>query len=269
MSEPHRPDATAPVPLAPAPIGHPSTGGVALPRAAVTPVSGNPRTGTDGRDVLIGTDDHDSLFGSDGNDVLFGFDGDDLLDGGFGPDGISGGAGGDQAIGGTGGDDVFGDDGDDFLVGEEGRDTLAGGNGNDILFGDRAIMTATGPEPAGAVAGIPGTFQPVDPAADNDFLLGGDGDDVLAGGGGTDILSGGDGEDVFVLGTGHGGDLIADRAFGDRLDVRRLGVTGFGQIEAVARQEDEDLRLDFGNGDDWRLEGASLSDLGPEDFIFV
>jgi len=268
MSEPARRDPTAPVPQAVASADNPPTGAVAVPGNAVTPVSGNPRNGTDGRDVLIGTDGYDSLFGFDGNDVLFGFDGDDLLEGGFGPDGISGGAGDDQAIGGTGGDDVFGDEGDDVLVGEDGRDTLAGGNGNDVLFGDGAIMTVTGPEPTGA-AGIPGAFQSVDPTAHNDLLLGGDGADVLAGGIGTDILSGGDGDDVFVLGTGHGGDLIVDRAPGDRLDVRRLGVTGFERIEAAARQEDEDLRLDFGDGDDWLLEGVRLSDLGPDDFVFA
>ena len=86
-------------------------------------------------------------------------------------------------------DPIWGTGSDDILTGGDGDDLLNGLKGNDILNG----------------------------GAGDDILNGGDGYDILNGGTGNDILNGGDGhKDRYEFETGHGQDVINDRAYDSR-----------------------------------------------------
>ncbi|ORF02841.1 calcium-binding protein [Snodgrassella alvi] len=119
----------------------------------------------------------DPIWGKGSDDILTGGDGDDILYGLNGNDILNGGAGVDILDGGNGNDILNGGDGDDILWGGYGNDILNGGAGDDILNGESGY-------------------------------------DILNGGTGNDILIGGDGQkDRYEFETGHGQDVINDRAY--------------------------------------------------------
>ena len=184
--------------------------------------------GEDGDDFMLGGRDFDVLSGGAGNDRQYGGIGDDFLDGGMGND---------RLFGGRDFDRLRGREGDDFLTGEIGDDFLAGGSGNDRLFGGR----------------------------DFDILRGQTGDDLLDGGLGSDTLTGGAGADTFVIRAGDGDDTITDF---NALDDRLL-ISGFGPsvdtlaevLVAIVTPVGAELVIDFGQGDQLTLVGASIGDL--------
>ena len=119
----------------------------------------------------------DPIWGKSGDDILTGGDGDDILYGLAGNDILNGEVGVDILDGGAG---------DDILNGGAGDDILWGGYGDDILYG----------------------------GAGDDILNGGSGYNILNGGTGNDILNGNDGyKDRYEFETGHGQDVINDRAY--------------------------------------------------------
>lgn len=100
--------------------------------------------------------------------------------------------------------------------------------------------------------------------AGDDQLSGAGGDDVLVGGAGRDVLNGGSGRDVFLYTAASDsyrtaqvshGDLIADfELYQDRIDVSKLGYTGFGD------GTDHTLKISY-NG---ALDRTYLKDLQPD-----
>jgi len=113
------------------------------------------------------------VMGTPGNDVLFGKDDDVKENTVYHPAGTAA----DQSL--SKGDVLLGFEGDDLLVGLLGIDLLDGGPGDDVIVG--------------------GTEQATLP--NQDFQLGGDGNDVnvWAGGDGSEVFVGGNGTDAIVF----------------------------------------------------------------------
>lgn len=158
--------------------------------------AGDTITGTDGTDIISGGDGDDDIYLGDGDDFNpeADFDFDAMIDkiladtptdaidelteasfwganGGAGDDYIDGGAGMDAITGGPGDDTLRGNLGTDLIVDSEGEDALYGGYGADILI----------------AVDEPDTDAPdlLDGGAQDDFLLGDDGD-TMTGGSGVD-----------------------------------------------------------------------------------
>lgn len=163
--------------------------------------------GTHAGDRLIGANETNHIFGGRGADAIFGRDGDDRL-------------GGNQ-----GNDRLFGNGGRDIMWGHHGADWMDGGSGADRLRGGLGADTLIGGIGADRLFGGPG----------DDRLFGGSGADSFVGGPGRDLIVGGSGSDVFVLDANLSGDLIRDfNPFeGDRLDVRRLGLTAAEALDSL------------------------------------
>lgn len=163
-----------------------------------------PVTGTEGDDTIIGTDGDDIVSGAGGDDNIYlgagndGFNTDEELDldalidkaladdpvgaaedlaeadffgadGGAGDDYIDGGAGNDGILGGAGDDTLRGGLGKDLLVDVEGENELYGGYGSDLLM----ALDASGTDAPDLLDG----------GAQNDDLLGDDGDTMTGGAG--------------------------------------------------------------------------------------
>jgi len=214
--------------------------------------------GQDGNDQMFGGAGNDYLRGDEGNDQLHGEDGDDLIEGGDGDDDLEGGSGNDQLYGGAGKDGFLEGDGDDFIDGGEGdqdwisywygngvnvnletgtatgqgNDTIvnieniSGSNGNDILTGNAEDNGILGQDGNDQLFGKGGNDY-LRGDGGNDILNGGDGDDLLQGGLGNDTLTGGAGADAFVIENGGGLDTITD--FSATLgDTIQLDAASFG-----------------------------------------
>jgi VCBS repeat-containing protein len=171
-------------------------------------------TGNSGDNLIVGFGaDNQTLLGLDGNDIMYGGDGNDNLIGGLGNDYVDGGAG----------NDVLDGAGD-----SAGLDTFAGGAGDDVYGvynsattitenvneGNDTVWTAVNYTLAnnvenlyvvGALTGIgnSGDNLIVGFGADNQTLLGLDGDDIMYGGDGNDNLIGGLGNDYVDGGAGN------------------------------------------------------------------
>ena len=150
------------------------------------------------------------MTGGTGNDGLYGGTGDDNLNGGDGRDFLAGGEGNDELRGGNLGDTLFGDEGADTLYGNGGWDRLYGGEGDDVvrggwgngsLYGDYGVDTLSGGQGDDYLSGYyRGTNAGIDEDDDGDLLFAGDGDDVTLMGN-NDYALGGSGNDTFETGT--------------------------------------------------------------------
>ncbi len=236
-------------------------------------------TGTPDKDKFKGTSANDFAEGFDGRDKLKGDDGNDTLKGGASRDKLNGQDGNDTLFGGTGRDFLRGNDGDDLLDGGDDNDSLDGGEGDDIIEGaggnDR-IKAGDGDDAANGGDGNDRLFG----RDGDDALLGGAGDDRLTGGKGNDRLSGGTGNDelygggdadVFVFNRGDDVDEIFDMDFDeDRIDLScsDFGIESFAQILAIASKDGKDVLLDFGNGDQLRIDKTDVDELTADAFIF-
>lgn len=180
-------------------------------------------------DNLSGEAGNDRLFGDDGSDSLSGGDGEDILEGGAGNDILNGGADRDVMRGNQDNDSLFGGGGDDRLLGGTGIDSLYGENGDDDLFGNGGNDYIQGD------AGI-------------DKIDGGRDDDRIDGGADNDFLFGGAGFDIFVFNDieDMGLDRIKDWQDGrDKIDVSDYGFTEFSQVQDLATDTNNGLRIRF------------------------
>ena len=224
---------------------------------------------------VAGTGD-DKVAGNDAANFLRGNHGDDSLAGGDGNDWLEGGPGADRLDGGDGGDGAYYYWSNAGVRVHLGVGTAAGGDaqgdtisGIEYLQGSTHGDTLTGNE-------------------DSNWLWGGDGDDHLAGLGGDDWLNGGAGDDVLLGGSGNDTFAFGDESNGE--DVIR----DFGDDRSSAGEQDMiELFRDFSfssltltaSGNDVVISGSdaagsihvtlenylldhTMSDLGPEDFLF-
>jgi Ca2+-binding RTX toxin-like protein len=201
----------------------------------------NPRTGTDGDDMLTGGAAGDDIAGGEGNDVLSGQGGDDCVEGENGNDTVNGGENADTLKGGDNSDTVNGGDGNDSAVnGGDGNDTLDGGDGNDEIGGGNGSDEAEG-----------GTNKDTITGGDKgDTLAGEDGDDTLKGEAGSDVLKGGANGDTIK--GGGGGDTIKGGDGGDTLEGGDNGDTlkgGDGKDTIKAGGGSDDIDADDGEKD--------------------
>jgi Ca2+-binding RTX toxin-like protein len=199
--------------------------------------------GGEGNDTLRGGREEDNISGDAGNDVIRGQRNGDTLDGGDGNDNVKGGGGNDLVIGGAG---------NDFLTGGTRRDTLEGGTGNDTLIGN--------------------SFDDLLDGGDgDDFLNAGGQNDTLIGGSGNDTLKSGGGSDTFVFDLGHEADLVLDLDLTrDTLEISLLLAAGRDAqaLEDAAERVGNDVRLDFGGGDEILFQGLGSTD-GLADVISI
>ena len=165
----------------------------------------------------------------DASVTLTGTGGDDILRGGAEDDTLSGGGGNDHLTGLQGDDTLEGGAGNDILVGWQGNDTIVGGAGDDKLAGD-------------AVGG----------------------DDRYADG----TPTGETDNDTFVFAPGDGNDTILDFTDGeDVIDLTAFtGISGFGDINA--RQDGNNVVIDFSGDNSVTLVNFDLDDLDAGDFVF-
>lgn len=186
-----------------------------------------------GSDNLYGGAQADWLAAGRGRDMIWAEAGNDKVHGGGGVDDISGGAGKDR---------IWGGSGDDWIYGGDQRDRLLGGNGDDYLLGGDG----------------------------NDRLNGGAGDDQIEGEKGSDTLTGGAGSDAFVFTnfrgpyyTPSGRDTVTDfdADEGDSLVLFLKGFSSVADIEAVARQDGDDLVIEFGRRDVLTLNDTTWKDV--------
>lgn len=152
-------------------------------------------------------------------------------------------------LAGSGGNDVsFGGAGDDMMGGGTGNDTLDGGDGNDFLAG----------------------------GGRDDTIDGGAGSDRINGGAGNDRMTGGTGSDRFIFTEFTSGerDTITDWTNGADIFVL-TGITNAPASGLQGRVDTLDITavaggVEFGfNGHTVFLQGASVGELGVEDFVFV
>ena len=147
---------------------------------------------------------------------------------------------------------------DDFVQGKGGRDILIGGDGWDVIDGGAGRDVIVGGEGADFLIG----------GAGRDKLFGGEGDDQLFGGAGRDKLWGGEGDDGFAISSGF--DRIMDFETGkDVIMVDADGFDDFDDILAAANDTRSGVRIDFGDGDILAVDGETVSNLSPDDFIFL
>ncbi|WP_374846761.1 calcium-binding protein [Brucella ciceri] len=261
-----------------------------------------------GADYLSGGVGNDQVHGDRGDDTLFGDAGDDWLSHVYaGYDRLDGGAGDDgfgvaNPYGNTVEGEIDGGDGQDRLVltlYDDGpvvfdamtgamadlsfvnieqfeveartgyNDTLRGGAGNDLLDGQGGDDLIEGRAGNDTLIGQAGS----------DHLDGGDGDDILNGGSysGTDVLTGGAGADAFVWADFYIGYSGVDRVTdfntkeGDVIHFDHAGfVYDYEDFVAASRDTADGVFFAIADRDDYGIliEGASLSDLSADDFVF-
>jgi Ca2+-binding RTX toxin-like protein len=139
-------------------------------------------------------------------ETIFGGPMDDSLTGGPNADVLSGGPGNDTLHGKAGADTLNGEDGDDTLEGGLNNDVLSGGEGTDTADYSERTQSITATMDGSANDGE--TAEADNVKADNEILLGGDGDDTLTGNIGENELNGGGGNDTLDPGRGAGDELI-------------------------------------------------------------
>ncbi|TCL09885.1 hemolysin type calcium-binding protein [Shimia isoporae] len=158
---------------------------------------------------------------------------------------------------------------DDSLVGEGGQDTIDGGIGDDVGIGGSlgdTIMGGTGNDELHGGAGPSGNSDIVSTydddglrydqygnllPEDDDYLLGGTGDDVMSGSAGHDSLDGGAGNDV--LNGGSGWDNLVGGTGNDTLN-------GGSDTDTLSGGSGEDV-LTGGSGNDVLFGGNDADDL--------
>lgn len=219
------------------------------------------------------------IFGLDGDDTLEGLDGDDLLIGGAGDDILNGGAGDDLISGDAGADRMTGGDGDDlYMVDHAGDEVIEDEDGG--FDGIQTILTSY--TLAAHVEALfymgSANFTGIG-NAQNNIIVGGDGDDDLTGGAGNDALYGGWGADILRGGTGEDAYFIEDETdqiielegegidqvvtvlssytLGDNLE--QLAFLGVGDFIAIGN--DLDNLIVGGDGNDWLYGGLGLDTL--------
>lgn len=232
-------------------------------------------SGGDGNDTLNGAGGNDTLHGDNGKDTLNGGEGDDTLDGGRNDDVLRGGAGNDTLFGGIGSgafapvsDDLYGDEGDDVLTaGGEVLNNLFGGEGNDVLNGGEGQDHLEGGADDDTLRG----------GENRDELFGGDGDDTLNGGADSDQITGGAGADILVFNEHELGTVDTVIGFetgagmNDRLDLSFFNVGNLGMLLPHMQQTAEGATIVLwhdGADHTIRLEGVSIGQLTPENFVF-
>lgn len=224
-------------------------------------------SGGRGNDRASGRQGNDSVDGDAGNDTLLGNSGNDTLNGGNGNDQIRAGSGNDSATGGVGLDTINGENGNDTLFGNDGadvirggrdEDTLLGGGGNDVLFGDS-------------------DNDDLDGGSGNDTLNGGAGNDTLKGRSGVDVLQGGRGNDLLILGGSEdtvifekrdGRDVVRSFTDGiDIIDLRDFDFNNFQEVKQLARNNGNDLVINFDTGDRLTIEDLARADFNNADVM--
>lgn len=149
--------------------------------------------------------------------------------------------------------------GDDHITGTSGANYIKTYGGDDRVYsggGDDIVKLGSGDDYVKSGGGA-------------DILYGGSGDDRFDAGSGDDIIYGGSGADSFHYDFGEGFDTIKD--FEDDIDIIQLDNSGYADIaEAMthATQVDDDVVLDFGNGDGLTIENATLSQV-IDDLLLV
>ena len=167
---------------------------------------------TVGSNLLVGNTQNNTLVGGNKPDMLFGNDGNDVLKGGGDNDVLYGGSGNDVLQGGNGNDTLEGGDGDDTLAPGVGHDMVNGGNGTDsvVCVGNPATaegsyinlaenMTICNSDSSASLTSIEGAYG----SAYNDFMIDNAEDNFLVGGGGNDTIMVTEGYDVLKGGPGH------------------------------------------------------------------
>jgi hypothetical protein len=143
---------------------------------------------------------------------------------------------------------ISGGEGDDELRGDEAADVIDGASGNDKLYG------ADGDDQLFGGAGA-------------DRLHAGAGDDILDGGEGNDLLCGDKGSDT--CGFGQGVDRIYGYEEQDMLDLRALHLGADANLADIAHENAYGNLCIGVDGDEFRLVGLSLADIGIVDALFV
>ncbi len=251
--------------------------------------------GFGGDDTIDGGDGNDSIDGGTGDDGVFGGAGNDQLDGGDGNDNMAGSTGNDVVNGGAGNDNMGGGQGNDVMDGGTGNDTMGAGFGNDSMDGgdgDDGVFGGAGNDIVNGGAGnddMAGSFgsDALNGGLGNDDIGGGTGKDTITGGAGNDRINAGVGDDNITGGAGNDTfifteftsgetDTITDWTNGE--DVFRLTASAIdnapgsglqGNLDALnGTQVGNDVHATY-DGHTIVLLGASLDDIGLEDFIFV
>lgn len=240
--------------------------------------------GSAGDDNVDGGAGNDNLGGGQGNDTILGSENNDTIGGGFGNDQIDGGGGNDEMSGGPGNDTVIGGEGNDTIAGSFGSDSVLGNGGDDSLGGGTGRDTVVGGAGDDSIGGGEGD-DVINGGTGNDFLAGGGRNDLINGGAGNDsinsgkdndTITGGTGQDVFIFTEFTSGevDTITDWTNGED-QLRLTGIENApgsglqGRVDALnitAVAGGVEISYD---GHRIVLEGASVGDLGVEDFIFV
>ena len=214
-----------------------------------------PIVGDAGDNNINGSNADETILGLEGADRMFGLGGADTLDGGTGNDVVFGGAGDDLLSGGEGNDTAFG---------EQGNDTLNGGGGNDKLLGGEDHDDLTGEAGSDQLFGGAG-HDLLNGGEDADSLFGGAGDDTLDGGRGTGIdrATGGQGADIFVFQSGDARLVITDfdATQGDRIELVGIDPAEFQNWTLKSLGGGSKTLIEFGNGDELRLDGISPAEL--------
>ena len=134
-------------------------------------------------------------------------------------------------------DRVGGTESDDDLAGTEGRDLILGFAGDDTLAGGGGV----------------------------DQIEGGAGSDRIIGGAGNDFLLGGTGADIFFFDLLSGRDRIGDFGNGDQVHID----TGGEDVSRDFVRRGDDVVLRLNSTTEITLESVRLSELDPNDFLFV
>ncbi len=184
-----------------------------------------------------------------------------------------------STIRGTDGDDLFQGGPNTRLIGGAGDDTYylwdstarpieAAGEGTDTIYANFWGPIVMPDNTERLFLGTAGSVQATGNASDNEIHSGPVGA-TIDGGGGDDTIYGGDGADVFVIRAGEGSDTIHGFTSGfDVISLFGFGLTSFAQVEAAARQIDQDVVIDLGDSQVLTLAGIDLDQLTAADFGF-
>lgn len=220
-----------------------------------------------GDDTVVGGAGDDTLAGDNGDDQIEGQGGDDTARGGEGDDTIYGGGGADTILGGTGDDMLYGGDSNDDMRGHSGKDSMFGGDGNDSLTGGDGGDTLRGGNGNDTLSGEAGADD-IRGHSGADILSGGSGKDIIRGGTGRDELTGGNGADTFVFALNDGHDTITDFNQGVDLIEFTAAQIDFADL-TITNWQGHGVRVTYSEGNYINIEGLSLGDLDPGDFIFA
>ncbi len=219
--------------------------------------------------VIIGGAGNDQLKGKQKDDYISGEGGDDRLLGVGGSDTIDGGTGNDVIFGGSGDDQLTGDAGEDRIFGEDGADTLDGGSDNDELFGGGEADQLNGGTGSDRAFGGGGD-DVLNGGEGADKLFGGSGDDTIDGGrgAGIDRATGGAGADRYVYQTGDARFIVTDFEAGeDIIDLVGIDPTNFGNWTFKPVGGGANTLVQFGGGDEMRLDGVTASEVDQSWFV--